>query len=91
MGFLMGVGLTIVLSTLAAVFLIDWRFNRIHRLRVAGLYPAPGEPVTERHFVSLLRAGHPQCAARLYKKTHKVSGKEAVAAVERMAAALRST
>lgn len=83
--------MTIVFATLVAVLLIDRRFNRIHRLRTAGLYPAPGEPVTEHHFVGLLRAGHPACAARLYKKTHKVSGKVAAEAIERMAAALRST
>ncbi|MBK6880638.1 MAG: hypothetical protein IPN65_07930 [Elusimicrobia bacterium] len=90
MGFWVGAGLAIVIATMVVVVLLDRRFNRVHRLRVAGLYPAVGEPVTDHHYVALLRAGHVKCAARLYKKTQKVSGKEAAAAVERMAAALRS-
>lgn len=91
MGFWVGVGLALVVATLIVVLLLDRRFNRVHRLRLAGLYPAVGEPVTDHHFVALLRAGHVKCAARLYKKTHKVGGKEAAAAIERMAAALRSS
>lgn len=90
MGFWVGVGVTIILATLVLVLFLDRRFNRVHRLRLAGLYPAPGEPVTEHHYAGLLRAGHPECAIRLYKKTHKVSGKEAAAAVDRMALALRT-
>lgn len=91
MGFWVGVGVTIILATLILVYFLDRRFNRIHRLRLAGLYPEPGERATEHHFVALLRAGHEKCAVRLYKKTHKVSGKTAAAAVARMAETLRSS
>jgi len=90
MGFWVGVGVTIVIATLLLVYLLDRRLTRVYRLRLAGLYPASGEPATEHHFVALLQAGHPKCAVRLYKKTHKVSGKEAAAAVARMAETLRT-
>lgn len=90
MGFWVGVGLTIVIATLVLVYLLDRRLTRVHRLRLSGIYPAAGEPATEHHYVALLRAGHTKYAVRLYKKTHKVGGKEAAAAVARMAAALHS-
>jgi ribosomal protein L7/L12 len=85
MGYFWGMGTTVVLLVMAVVLWMQKGAQRIHRLEEMGLYPRPGEPITDHHFAGLLRAGNKILAVKLYRQKNRVGLREAKKAVDRMA------
>ncbi|MBL0058077.1 MAG: hypothetical protein IPP35_02950 [Elusimicrobia bacterium] len=83
-GFFVG-ACTVVIAFVLWVFLAFQRTpRRLNKLRQQGLYPQPGDPVSESDYLKLIKAGFKPDAVRLYRQTNRVSSKKAKAAIERL-------
>jgi hypothetical protein len=87
-GFFVGVGTVVIVLVLFFFLAFQKTPRRLNLLRQQGLYPQPGDPVTDSDYLKLLKAGLKIDAIRLYRQTNRVGSKKAKAAIERLVSLL---